>query len=66
MRPSKWLVFIRPSLAGFDRPLTLRVTNRIEPVLALWRDYNGRAAVEQRIEELKNDLSADDFCTQNF
>lgn len=22
MRPSKWLVFIRPSLAGFDRPLT--------------------------------------------
>ena len=23
MLPSKWLVFIRPSLAGFDRPLTL-------------------------------------------
>src|SRR5438445_9730387 len=23
MRPSKWLVFIRPFLAGFDRPLTL-------------------------------------------
>jgi hypothetical protein len=22
MRPSKWLVFIRPCLAGFDRPLT--------------------------------------------
>jgi hypothetical protein len=22
MRPSKWLVFIRPSLVGFDRPLT--------------------------------------------
>ena len=22
MRSSKWLVFIRPSLAGFDRPLT--------------------------------------------
>ena len=42
------------------------VTNRNEPVLALWRDYNGRATVEQRIEELKNDLSADDFCTQNF
>jgi hypothetical protein len=42
------------------------VTNRTEPVLALWRDYNGRATVEQRIEELKNDLSADDFCTQNF
>ena len=42
------------------------VTNRTEPVLALWRDYNGRATVEQRIEELKNDLGADDFCTQNF
>jgi hypothetical protein len=22
MHPSKWLVFIRPALAGFDRPLT--------------------------------------------
>jgi hypothetical protein len=42
------------------------VTNRSEPVLELWRDYNGRACVEQRIEELKNDLGADDFCTQNF
>jgi hypothetical protein len=29
MRPSKWLVFIRPSLAGFDRPLT-RTTTAIE------------------------------------
>lgn len=42
------------------------VTNRSEPTLELWRDYNGRATVEQRIEELKNDLGADDFCTQNF
>jgi len=42
------------------------VTNRVEPALELWRDYNGRATVEQRIEELKNDLSADGFCTQNF
>ena len=42
------------------------VTNRAEPTLDLWRDYNGRASVEQRIEELKNDLGADDFCTQNF
>ena len=42
------------------------VTNRTEGVLVLWRDYNGRATVEQRIEELKNDLGADDFCTQNF
>ena len=44
----------------------LWVTDRTEPVLVLWHDYNGRATVEQRIEELKNDLSADDFCTQNF
>jgi hypothetical protein len=42
------------------------VTNRAESPLELWRDYNGRATVEQRIEELKNDLGADDFCTQNF
>jgi len=42
------------------------VTNRSEAPLELWRDYNGRATVEQRIEELKNDLGADDFCTQNF
>lgn len=42
------------------------VTNRNESTLELWRDYNGRATVEQRIEELKNDLAADAFCTQNF
>ena len=42
------------------------VTNRSEEALVLWRDYNGRATIEQRIEELKNDLGADDFCTQNF
>lgn len=44
----------------------LWVTNRSEPVQELWRDYNDRATVEQRIEELKNDLGADDFCTQDF
>jgi len=42
------------------------VTNRADDPLVLWRDYNGRATVEQRIEELKNDLAADDFCTQSF
>lgn len=42
------------------------VTNRTDDPLVLWRDYNGRATIEQRIEELKNDLAADDFCTQNF
>ena len=42
------------------------VTNRSEGALALWRDYNGRATVEQRIEELKNDLAADGFCLRSF
>jgi hypothetical protein len=42
------------------------VTNRSESPLELWRDYNGRACVEQRIEELKHDLAADGFCLQPF
>ena len=42
------------------------VTNRSEDALTLWRDYNGRACVEQRIEELKHDLAADGFCLQPF
>lgn len=42
------------------------VTNRKENAMELWRDYNGRACVEQRIEELKNDLAADGFCLQPF
>jgi hypothetical protein len=42
------------------------VTNRSESPLALWRDYNGRAGIEQRIEELKHDLAADGFCLQPF
>jgi hypothetical protein len=44
----------------------LWVTNRTEDALTLWRDYNGRACVEQRIEELKHDLAADGFCLQPF
>lgn len=42
------------------------VTNRSEGALELWRDYNQRACLEQRIEELKHDLSADGFCLQPF
>ena len=42
------------------------VTNRSEGAVELWRDYNGRACVEQRIEELKHDLAADGFCRQPF
>lgn len=53
----------------FDVPgYTFRVwvTNRAEAPLELWRDYNGRACVEQRIEELKNDLAAKGFCLRKF
>jgi len=32
----------------------------------LWREYNQRADVEKRIEELKYDLAADDFCLRQF
>lgn len=42
------------------------VTNRDEEPVTLWRDYNQRACVEQRIEELKNDLAADGFCMKQF
>ncbi len=46
------------------------VTNRLDAgldaALEWWRDYHQRACVEQRIEELKNDLRAQGFCTQNF
>jgi hypothetical protein len=38
------------------------VTNRSEGMLELWRNYNGRATIEQRIEDLKNDLAANGFC----
>jgi hypothetical protein len=42
------------------------VTNRYDSVLEIWRDYNGRAAVECRIDELKNELAADRFCLRSF
>ena len=42
------------------------VTNRLEPPEEIWRDYNQRACIEQRIEELKSDLAADDFCLKQF
>jgi hypothetical protein len=38
------------------------VTNRANAAEAIWRDYNPRACVEQRIEELKSDLARDDIC----
>ena len=42
------------------------VTSRDEDPVTLWRDYNQRACVEQRIKELKNDLAADGFCMKQF
>ena len=42
------------------------VTSEPEAPLALWQEYNGRATVEQRIEELKNALSAEGFCMKEF
>jgi hypothetical protein len=42
------------------------VTNLADPPEEVWRDYNQRACVEQRIEELKSDLAADDFCLHEF
>ena len=53
----------------FDLPgYTFRifVTSRTEAPEEIWRDYNQRACVEQRIEELKSDLAADDFCLREF
>jgi Transposase DDE domain group 1 len=32
----------------------------------IWRDYNKRADVENRIAELKHDMAADRFCLQEF
>jgi hypothetical protein len=44
----------------------LFVTSRAEQPEEIWRDYNQRADVENRIAELKYDLAADDFCLQEF
>jgi Transposase DDE domain group 1 len=42
------------------------VTNRHDSPLEIWRDFNGRATVECRIDELKNELAADHFCLRSF
>jgi hypothetical protein len=44
----------------------LFVTNSLQTPEEVWRDYNQRADVENRIAELKYDLAADDFCLQEF
>jgi hypothetical protein len=42
------------------------VTNHHDSPLEIWRDYNGRATAECRIDELKNELAADHFCLRSF
>jgi hypothetical protein len=42
------------------------VTDRPEAPEEIWRDYNQRADVENRIAELKLDLAADAFCLHEF
>src|SRR5260370_1639184 len=42
------------------------VTNQTLRPEEIWRDYNRRADMENRIAELKHDLAADVFCVQEF
>jgi hypothetical protein len=42
------------------------VTSCAEAPEEIWRDYNGRADMENRIAELKHDLGADGFCLKQF
>jgi DDE family transposase len=42
------------------------VTNRSQAPQEIWRDYNLRADMENRIAELKHDLGADGFCLKQF
>ena len=44
----------------------LFVTSCSDTPEAIWRDYNRRADMENRIAELKHDLGADGFCLQEF
>lgn len=76
-RPRRFVVIreqLRAERASLGRKLldvpgyTFRVfvTNLALPPEELWRDYNHRADMENRIAELKHDLAADDFCLQEF
>jgi hypothetical protein len=46
--------------------LRVLVTNLPLPEEEIWRDYNHRADMENRIAEPKHDLAAHDFCLQEF
>lgn len=51
-------------IPGYD--FRVFVTNRTESPEWLWHHYDGRAAIEPRFSELKEDLGADDFCLHEF
>ena len=58
-----------PGRKLFDIPdYTFRVfvTSRSDVPEEIWREYNQRGDVENRIAELKYDLAADDFCMHEF
>ena len=58
-----------PGRRLFDIPeYTFRVfvTSRSDEPEEIWREYNLRGDVENRIAELKYDLAADDFCMHEF
>lgn len=65
---------VRESRASVGRKLidvpgyTFRifVTNRNDTPEEIWRDYNRRADMENRIAELKHDLGANHFCLKQF
>jgi len=76
-RPRRFVVIreqLRAERASLGRKLlevpgyTFRVfvTNIALPPEEIWRDYNRRADMENRIAELKHDLGADDFCLHQF
>ena len=44
----------------------LFVTTRCDAEEDIWRDYNRRADMENRIAERKHDLGADGFCLKQF
>jgi hypothetical protein len=77
LRPRRFVVIreqLRAERASLGRKLLdvpgytfrLLVTNLSAPPEEIWRDYNRRADMENRIAELKHDLAADDFCLQEF
>ena len=77
LRPRRFVVIreqLRAERASLGRKLlevpgyTFRVfvTNFTLPPEEIWRDYNRRADMENRIAELKYDLAADDFCMREF